>query len=39
VNHVHHFRIVAGEELDDEVRAWLQEAYRVGSQERSDPLL
>lgn len=30
---VHHFRIKQVSELDDEVRAWLQEAYRVGKQE------
>lgn len=31
-NHVHHFRIRALEELDDEVVAWLKEAYQVGEQ-------
>jgi hypothetical protein len=27
---VHHFRVVAPEELDDEFAAWLGEAYAVG---------
>jgi hypothetical protein len=27
---VHHFRVVASEELDDEFAAWLGEAYAVG---------
>jgi hypothetical protein len=31
-NHVHHFRIGSVEELDDEVAAWLKEAYKVGEQ-------
>jgi Domain of unknown function (DUF5655) len=31
-NHVHHFRIAALDELDDEVAAWIAEAYRVGEQ-------
>jgi hypothetical protein len=31
-NHVHHFRIHGPEDLDDEVRAWLREAYEVGCQ-------
>jgi hypothetical protein len=31
-NHVHHFRIRAPEDLDDEVAAWLKEAYQVGEQ-------
>lgn len=31
--YVHHFRIEALSELDDEVRGWLQEAYQVGTQE------
>jgi hypothetical protein len=31
--HVHHFRVAALSELDDEVQSWLQEAYRVGTQE------
>jgi hypothetical protein len=32
-NHVHHFKIEQVDDIDDEVRAWLQEAYRVGRQE------
>lgn len=32
--YVHHFRINTASELDDEVRAWLKEAYRVGQQKR-----
>jgi len=31
-NHVHHFRIRALSELDDEVLEWLREAYQVGEQ-------
>jgi hypothetical protein len=31
-NHVHHFRVQSTEELDHEVAAWLQEAYKVGEQ-------
>ncbi|HEX5732048.1 MAG TPA: DUF5655 domain-containing protein [Blastocatellia bacterium] len=31
---VHHFRIEAVEELDEEVAEWLREAYRVGTQEQ-----
>jgi len=31
-NHIHYFRIHSPEELDDEVLAWLREAYRVGQQ-------
>ena len=31
---VHHFRIDAITDLDEEVRSWLQEAYKVGTQER-----
>jgi hypothetical protein len=31
-NHVHHFRLVRPDEVDDEVAAWLAEAYRVGQQ-------
>lgn len=30
--HVHHFRIESLDELDDEVRDWLREAYEVGTQ-------
>ena len=32
-NHLHAFRITTVEEIDDEFRAWLAEAYRVGAQE------
>ena len=32
-SHVHHFRIQSIEELDEEVQAWLCEAYSVGRQE------
>lgn len=32
-NHVHHFRLTRVEDLDDELRSWLREAYRVGKQE------
>lgn len=32
-SYVHHFRIKSMEEIDEEVREWLNEAYRVGSQE------
>jgi hypothetical protein len=32
-NHVHHFWITSPEQLDDDLRGWLQEAYRVGKQE------
>jgi hypothetical protein len=31
-NHLHQFRLAAPEEADDEVAAWLAEAYRVGEQ-------
>jgi hypothetical protein len=31
-NHVHHFRIRSLAELDQEVQAWLREAYEVGQQ-------
>lgn len=31
--HVHHFRISAVTDIDDEVTAWLCEAYHVGTQE------
>lgn len=31
--YVHHFRINAATELDEEVRSWLREAYQVGTQE------
>jgi hypothetical protein len=32
-SHVHHFRIRTVEELDEEVQAWLCEAYSAGRQE------
>lgn len=32
-NHAHYFRIYSFDELDDEVKSWLEEAYRVGKQE------
>jgi hypothetical protein len=31
-NHLHQFRISSLDELDDEVAAWIAEAYRVGEQ-------
>jgi len=31
--YVHHFRIESLNELDEEVRTWLREAYQVGTQE------
>ena len=31
--YVHHFRVESLDELDDEVKSWLREAYRVGTQE------
>ncbi len=31
-NHVHQFRLARLDEVDDEVAAWLAEAYRVGQQ-------
>jgi len=33
LNHVHHFRLVAPEEIDAEFRSWLRESYSVGAQE------
>jgi hypothetical protein len=36
-SHVHVFRIRTPAELDDEVRDWLREAYRVGLQEHLAP--
>jgi Domain of unknown function (DUF5655) len=36
-NHVHHFRLEHPEEVDDEVAAWLAEAYRVGEQRHLGP--
>jgi hypothetical protein len=38
-NHVHHFRISGPAEVDDEVRAWLAEAYAVGEQKHLTPRL
>lgn len=32
-NHVHQFSIRSLEDLDGEVRSWLEEAYKVGAQE------
>lgn len=32
-NHVHHFRLVRAEDIDDDFRGWLREAYAVGAQE------
>jgi hypothetical protein len=32
-NHLHAFRLTSPADLDDEFRAWLAEAYRVGRQE------
>lgn len=32
-NHAHHFRIHSLDELNDEVKSWLEEAYKVGNQE------
>jgi hypothetical protein len=32
-NHLHAFRISSIEEIDDELRAWLTEAYAVGNQD------
>ena len=31
--HVHHFRIESVDELDEQVKSWLREAYQVGTQE------
>jgi hypothetical protein len=31
-NHVHHFRLARLDEVDDQVAAWLAEAYAVGEQ-------
>jgi hypothetical protein len=36
-NHVHHFRLAHPEEADEEVAAWLAEAYRVGQQRHLGP--
>jgi len=32
-NHIHFFRLSVDTDIDDEFRAWLSEAYRVGNQE------
>ena len=32
-NHLHAFRLVNATDIDDEFRAWMSEAYRVGNQE------
>jgi Domain of unknown function (DUF5655) len=32
-NHLHAFRLTSPDEVDDDFRAWLAEAYRVGRQE------
>jgi len=32
-NHVHHFEVHSAEDMDDEMRSWLCEAYSVGMQE------
>jgi hypothetical protein len=31
-NHLHAFRLIGPDEVDDEVRGWLAEAYEVGMQ-------
>ncbi len=36
-NHVHHFRLTGAEQIDDEFRAWLAEAYAVGRQAHRAP--
>ena len=35
-NHVHHFRLAHLDEVDEEVAAWLAEAYLVGEQRHLD---
>lgn len=32
-NHLHAFRLTGPEDIDDDFRSWLAEAYRVGAQE------
>ena len=32
-NHLHVFRLTSPDEIDNEFRAWLAEAYQVGKQE------
>jgi len=34
---IHHFHLRVPGDLDDEVRGWLAEAYRVGRQESAEP--
>jgi hypothetical protein len=36
-NHVHHFRLASVDEVDAQLTAWLEEAYRVGEQRHLDP--
>lgn len=36
-NHMHVFRLSELGEIDDEFRAWMEEAYRVGEQKHLDP--
>jgi uncharacterized protein DUF5655 len=36
-NHLHQFRLASPEEVDEEVAAWLAEAYRVGEQRHLAP--
>src|SRR4051794_39342110 len=36
-NHLHTFRLATLADVDDELRAWLAEAYRVGEQRHLDP--
>jgi hypothetical protein len=31
--HVHHFRITSADQINDDLRMWLSEAYKVGRQE------
>lgn len=31
-NHLHHFRLESQDDLDDEFRGWIAEAYAVGEQ-------
>jgi hypothetical protein len=36
-NHVHYFRLTSTDDIDDDFRAWLREAYAVGCQEHLRP--
>ena len=36
-NHLHAFRLMSESDIDDEFRAWMNEAYRVGNQEHLEP--